>query len=215
MNNERGISMGIFDNVFRNASSQVNHAANRAVNQAVNNAVNNAAANIGKGKKEAVTFTFNALPTSVAELQALPEANLDSAFKTTALALAVLCNYEKNPAATIDMLNFLKGPESVSTYEQNFIKERLVGKFYKPFSFFAGATVENNYTPSVPYQITVSTTPYSFDEENWATLYVTSAGADSPRPIKLRKKPSTGQWFITEIQCLSDIRIPAAADPWA
>ena len=33
--------------------------------------------------------------------------------------------------------------------------------------------------------------------------------------IKLRKKPSTGQWFLNDIQCLSDIRVPASEDPWA
>lgn len=170
---------------------------------------------MGANNNESVTITFNSLPTSVAELQALPEASLDTPFKTTALAIAVLCNYEKNPAATVEMMNFLKGPEPMSNYEQSFIKERLTGKYYKTFSFFAGATVENNYTPTQPYQITVSTTPYSFNEENWATMYVQSAGADSPRSVKLRKKPSTGQWFINEVQCLSDIRIPVAADPWA
>lgn len=94
-------------------------------------------------------------------------------------------------------------------------KERLSGKYYKTFSFFAGATKENGYTPTVPYTITVSENPYSFDEENWAVMYVTSAGADGPRPIKLRKKPSTGQWFLNDIQCLADIRTPANADPWA
>ncbi len=67
----------------------------------------------------------------------------------------------------------------------------------------------------MPYSITVGTTPYSFDNENWAVMYVTSGGADSPRPVKLRKKPSSGQWFINEIQCLSDIRVPVASDPWA
>lgn len=167
------------------------------------------------GGNDKVTITFNSLPTNLAELQALPEASLDSAFKTTALAIAVLCNYEKDPAATIEMMNFLKGPEAMSNYEQSFIKERLTGKYYKTFSFFAGATVQNNYVPTTPYQITVSTTPNSFAEENWATMYVQSAGADSPRPVKLRKKPSTGQWFITEVQCLADIRVPVAADPWA
>ena len=25
---------------------------------------------------------------------------------------------------------------------------------------------------------------------------------------------STGQWFLNDIQCLSDIRTPAAYDPW-
>ena len=34
------------------------------------------------------------------------------------------------------------------------------------------------------------------------------------RPISLRKKPSTGQWFVVEIQYLSDIRIPASQDAW-
>ena len=67
----------------------------------------------------------------------------------------------------------------------------------------------------MPYTIEISDNPHSYPEENWATLYVQSAGADSPRGIKLRKKPSTGQWFLNEIQCLSDIRVPAAEDPWA
>ena len=123
--------------------------------------------------------------------------------------------YEQNPDEAIEMLNFLKGPAEVSTYEKQFIRERLNGKGYKARSFFAGATPENGYKPTIPYVISVSENPYSFDEENWATLYVTSGGADNPRPIKLRKKPSTGQWFLNDIQCLSDIRIPVEEDPWA
>ncbi|MBE6846890.1 MAG: hypothetical protein E7503_02000 [Ruminococcus sp.] len=155
------------------------------------------------------------MPCNLAELQALPEAVLDSPFKTAALTVAVLCAYEKDPDACMEMLNFLKGPAEVSTYEKGFIKERLSGKFYKTFSFFEGATPENGYKPNTPYVIRVSENPYSFDEENWATLYVTSGGADHPRPIKLRKKPSAGQWFLNDIQCLADIRVPIAEDPWA
>lgn len=36
-----------------------------------------------------------------------------------------------------------------------------------------------------------------------------------PRPLKLRNKPSTGQWFLWEQQLLTGIRIPVEADPWA
>ena len=54
-----------------------------------------------------------------------------------------------------------------------------------------------------------------FDNENWATLWVKSSGADNERQIKLRRKPSTGEWFLNEIQCLSDVRPPASEDPWA
>ncbi len=161
------------------------------------------------------SFTFASLPTSLAELQTLPEASLDSPFKTTALCIAVLCNWEKDANATWEMLDFLKGPESVSEREKQFIKDRLAGKQYKTLSFFKGATQDNGYVPVTPYTITVSDNPYSYPEENWATLYVTSGGADAPRPVKLRRKPSTNQWFINEIQCLADIRIPTEQDPWA
>ncbi len=161
------------------------------------------------------TFSFPALPQNVAELRALPEASLDSPFKTAALAVAAVCAYEKDAASVHEMLSFLQGPEPLSALEIQRLRDRLAGKGYKSFSFFAGATPENGYTPEVPYRITVSANPYSFSEENWATLYVTSGGADSPRPVKLRKKPSTGQWFLNELQCLADIRVPASADPWA
>ena len=203
--------MGIFDSLKHQAESAVRREASKAVN----NAVKGAAQAVAKGRNHDETFTFAAVPANVAQLQALPEASLVSAFKTTALTLLALCRYEQDPAACIEMLNFLKGPEDVSTYEKQFIQERLKGMEYKARSFFAGDTPQNGYQPTAPYTITVSENPYSFDNENWATLYVTSGGADNPRGIKLRKKPSTGQWFLNEIQCLSDIRIPAEEDPWA
>ena len=203
--------MGFFDSIKNSATSAIKSKTAQAVNNAAIDAVNN----VGRGKNESQTFTFAAIPASVAEFQALPEATLDSAFKTTALTLVALMNYENNKQAMYEMLDFLNGPDEVSGYTKQFLDDRLNGKAYKVSSFFAGATVANNYTPSTPYSITVSANPYSFDEENWATMYVTSAGADAPRPIKLRKKPSTGQWFVSDIQCLSDIRVPAAADPWA
>lgn len=160
-------------------------------------------------------FTFSTLPSGLGELQALPEATLDSPFKTTALVMAVLCQMEKDEKATFEMLDYLKGPDSVSVFEKQFIKERLAGKYYKSFSYFEGAKPDNGYTPNKPYTIVITETSYSYPQENYATMYVTSSGADSPRAIRLRKKPSTGQWFLVEIQCLSDIRVPVEADPWA
>ena len=164
---------------------------------------------------QAESFVFTALPKDLAELKALPEAALDSPYKTAALAVAALCRYEQDADASQEMLNYLKGPEPLSTYEKQFLRDRLAGKAYKCRSFFDGATPDNGYLPTTPWRITVSSNPYSFTTENWATLYVQSGGADAPRPIKLRKKPSTGQWFLNEIQCLSDIRVPTAEDPWA
>lgn len=170
----------------------------------------NALSNLGGSK----TFTFNSLPKNVQELKQLPEAKLKTPYETAALTVLALTRYEESPEDCIEMLNFLKGPEEVSTYEKQFIRERLNGKFYKTFSFFKGTRPDNNYTPSKPYTITVSSNPYSFDSANWATLYLTSSGADNPRPVKLREKPSTGEWFLNEIQFLSDIRLPANQDKW-
>ncbi len=211
--------MGLFDSIVNAAksaaSSAVRKEANKAVNTAVNNAVNSATQAVGKGRNHTERFTFSALPTNLSELQALPEASLDTAFKTAALTVAALCNFERDPEETFRMLDFLKGPDSVSTYEKQFIRERLGGKYYKAFAFFEGATPQNDYKPGVPYVLNVSENPYSFDNENWATLWVKSSGADDAYPIKFRKKPSTGQWFLNDIQCLSDIRTPVSADPWA
>lgn len=162
------------------------------------------------------TFVFSELPKNVDELRSLPEASMDSEFKTAALAIVALLRYEQDSEAAIAMIDYLRGPDPLSNYGKSFLKDRLSGKYYKVRSFFAGATVENNYTPAEPYSITVKDNPYSYQEENIATLYLKSSGADSERPIKLRKKPSTGQWFLTgDIACLADIRVPAALDPWA
>ena len=160
------------------------------------------------------TFVFNSLPRNVNELRAMPEAAMSNPFMTAALTVAVLCAYGENPAACIEMLNVLKGPQPLSGYEIQFMRDRLTDKTYKPFSFFAGTSPQNDYTPTRPYTITIIETPHSFQEQNYATLYIRSGGADSPRPVKLRQRPSTGQWFLIDQLLLADIRIPAADDPW-
>jgi hypothetical protein len=203
--------MSIFDSLKQAAISALKRESRKAVNKAVNTAVQN----IGKGRNHTETFTFDALPQTLEALRALPEAKLDTAFKTTALTILALSRYESDPQTAYAMLSWLKGPEDFSTSEKSFLQDRLRGKEYKVRSFFEGATPENDYTPNKPYVISVIENPYSFDNENWATLYVTSGGADNPRNIKLRKKPSTGQWFLNDIQCLSDIRLPKSEDQWA
>ena len=203
--------MSIFDSLKQAAISALKRESRKAVNKAVNTAVQN----IGKGRNHTETFTFDALPQTLEALRALPEAKLDTAFKTTALTILALSRYESDPETAYAMLSWLKGPEDFSTSEKSFLQDRLRGKEYKVRSFFEGATPENDYTPNKPYVISVIENPYSFDNENWATLYVTSGGADNPRNIKLRKKPSTGQWFLNDIQCLSDIRLPKSEDKWA
>ena len=196
--------MGLFDSLTRSAGNAISNAAANAVTGAVNEAAR---------KRE--TFTFTTIPRSVADLKALPESDLSTPFKTCALTMLVLLNYADDVNATIEMLNFLKGPEPMNAYQIQFLKDRLVGKEYVVRSFFEGSSPQNNYIPTEPLKITVYDNPYSYPEAGWATLHMDSTGADSPRQIKCRLKPSTNQWFLVENLALSDIRTPVAADPWA
>jgi len=192
--------MGIFDKLKSAATS------------AVGNAVKQGVSNLGN-KSE--TFTFSALPESAAQLQALPEATLDSPFKTAALTLCALCAYAADKPTGIEMLNFLKGPKPLTPYEISFIDDRLRdGKTYVPFSYFKGATPDNNYTPDEPFTVTISSNPYSDANEGYMKLFLRSGGADSPREVVLRMK-GDGRWFLWDQMLLPDIRQPKAADPWA
>lgn len=40
-------------------------------------------------------------------------------------------------------------------------------------------------------------------------------GADNPRSITVRYRPSSGEWFLWEQAVLADIKKPIAEDAWA
>ena len=192
--------MGLFDKLKNTAAS------------AVGGAVNNAAMSIGK-KSE--TFTFTALPESLAQMQALPEASLDSPFKAAALTVCALCAYAADKNIGTEMLNWLRGPRPLNGTEISFLNDRFRdGKTYIPFSYFEGATPDNDYTPSEPFRVTVQSTHVSGEEQGYMKLFIPCGGADSPRPIKLRMK-GDGKWFLWEQYLLTGIRTPKSADPWA
>lgn len=192
--------MGLFDKLKNTAAS------------AVGGAVNNAAMSIDN-KSE--TFTFTALPESLAQMQALPEASLDSPFKAAALTVCALCAYAADKNIGTEMLNWLRGPRPLNGTEISFLNDRFRdGKTYIPFSYFEGATPDNDYTPSEPFRITVQSTHVSGEEQGYMKLFIPCGGADSPRPIKLRMK-GDGKWFLWEQYLLTGIRTPKSADPWA
>jgi hypothetical protein len=194
--------MSLFDKLKRQAAQNLE--------QTVRNAVANA------GNKS-YTVTFSQLPASLEQMKAMPEASLKEPENTAALAIAALTLYPIDKEASLQMLEFLQGPKGLSPYDKQFLADRFRDKDYVPRSYFNGATPENNYEPSEPYTLTFFENPYSRDNfsEGYLTLHIKSGGADSARQLKLRTKPSTGQWFLWEQFLLSDIRQPVAADPWA
>ena len=213
--------MGLFDKI----KDQATGAVGQAMNSTAHSAYQAGTSGLSHLKNKRETITFKSFPQNVAELQALPEANLASPYGTAALAIAAMCAYGTNPQAVVDMLNFLRGPSLMSPHDVQFLRDRLKGKEFKTFSFFEGAMPQNNYTPVKPYRVTVFDNPHSWVSEDssqsstgpvqYARLLMQSSGADSPRFITMRLKPSTNQWFLVDHQLLPDIRIPAAADAWA
>ena len=157
------------------------------------------------------------LPENKEQMLAMDAADLTKPENTAALAIAALNLYPADKNAALEMLAYLQGPQEVSAYEKQFLEDRFRDKDYVPRSYFAGATPENEYEPERPYRLQFFENPYSRQniEEGYLTLYVSSGGADNPRQMKLRKKNSTGQWFLWEQFLLADIRKPVSADPWA
>lgn len=187
--------MSIFDRLKSSATSAIGKAASSLGN-----------------KKE--TFTFAALPESLAQLQALPEASLDSPFKTAALTLCALCAYAADRQIGTEMLNWLRGPRPLSNQEISFLNDRFRDGVDVPFSYFKGATPANNYTPEQPFTVTVESNPYSDANPGYMKLFLRSGGADNPREVVLRQK-GDGQWMLWDQFLLVGIRPPKSADPWA
>ena len=161
------------------------------------------------------TFSFLALPESHAEMQALPEAALEDPFQTAALTVCALCAYGADKCIGTKMLNWLRGPRPLSPYDLSFLNDRFRDGHHVPFSYFAGATPENDYTPAKPFALTIEAGPYADANPGYKKLHIRSGGADNPREIVLRKRESDGKWFLWDQFILVGIRDPKSADPWA
>ena len=159
---------------------------------------------------ESKKVVLNTLPKSAAEIKPA-----SSPQQTAAYAIASLVRYTEDAEAGIAMLDVLRGPRPLNNFNKQFLRDQLRGKEYTARSYFDGANPDNNYTPSTPYTLTVSENPYSYQNEGYARLLLKSGGADNPRFITLRLKPSTGEWYLWEYEgLLAGIRIPAKDDPW-
>ena len=164
------------------------------------------------GQKE--TFSFVSLPESLDQLKALPEAALNSPFQTAALTVCALCAYGAEPEIGIEMLNWLKGPRPLSNHEISFLKDRFRDGIHVPFSYFDGATPENDYTPSHPFSLTIEAGPYADANTGYKKLHIRSGGAENPREVVLRQK-GDGQWLLWDQFLMVGIRQPKSEDPWA
>ena len=204
--------MGLFDNLKRRAENLLKTELNQ-VSQNVVNGIKNKAQSSAKTN----TVTLFKLPQSADEMRAMAEFDLSDPFKVAALCVCALDCYSKDREAAKQMLNVLKGPEPLSPRELQFINDRFMdGNDYVTRSYLSGSSPENNYTVKEPYSVSIIEYGNSRENEGYIRLYLNSSGADSARPVTLRHKPSTNEWFLWEFDALlSGIRPPKSADKWA
>ena len=160
-----------------------------------------------------VKYTFNTLPQTAADVQALvDEFGLADRHNTVAFFMASFVKYAEDADEGLAMIDVVKGPQPLSDYEKAFIKERLSDKKYLPKSYFEGAKPENNYEPESPWTIVISDEAVSAPE-GYSYTTVSSGGADSPRRVCLRIKGDNHYlWEYNGV--LLGIRLPAEEDPW-
>ncbi len=164
-------------------------------------------------------FTFNKLYTNKEEVE---KHELNTPFETAAVLANILCSYNKeNKNNFYEMLQVLMGDiQPISNLLKQQIDDRMSQNNkmdYIGASYFKGATVENNYTPNVPYEIEIKENPYSYDNEGYARLFLKSAGADSERPVTFRKTKE-GKWLLwsdSVLGLLADIRPKKNDNPWS
>ena len=154
--------------------------------------------------------TLKALPATLAEFEGKPRQMPE---QICALFLCALQLYLSDKEAGIAAMNLLRGPRPMTPYDVQFLRDRLRDKSYLPLAYFEGAVPENNYTPAEPFVLEILPDPRPQDmEPGYLRLFLKTAGADSPRPMKLRQDPATGEWYLWEYSSiLSGIRLPVPA----
>lgn len=118
-------------------------------------------------------------------MQKLPEAKLETPFQTAALTVLALCTYSADRNIGTEMLNWLRGPRPLNGQDISFLNDRFRdGKTYLPFTYFAGSTPDNNYTPAKPYSITIESNHVSGEEQGYMKLL-------SPAEVPILPVPSS------------------------
>jgi len=104
-----------------------------------------------------------------------------------------------------------QAPNNPGSYEGNAmnntttLRQRLNELSYLSFIYYKGASPANGYTPDIPpYQVEMFTNPHSYisstDGSMRIKLFVKTLGADSARPVTVRK---TGELYsVTEYSSL-------------
>ena len=159
-------------------------------------------------------FIFHALPQNAEDLAELIAIHtLADPMTTAALWFAAMWRYAESREEGLEMIDILKGPVPLSTYDKSFLRDRFMDKLYLPRVYFEGAAPENNYTPTQPLTLRLYDNPVQ-REPNLKSVLVKGKGFDSPRAVTLRQKGDS--FYLWDYAgTLLSVRLPKVEDPWA
>jgi hypothetical protein len=198
--------MGLFDFLKSKAKSEAKQSIKESVRESEQNR---------KREEGTVRFEFSSLPKNLDELKALSEASMDTPYKTAALTILALCVYADNKDEGIKCLNYLRGPAgNLNPSQIQFFDDRFKADNGKlvPYSYFKGATPENDYAPAKPYKLEFFTNSHSYEQDTYCKLHMYSGGADSERQVLLRV--ASGKWYLWEQYVMVGIKVPKSQNPW-
>ena len=158
-------------------------------------------------------LVFARLPQDLAELQALPEVSMTDPFAMAALTVTALCRFEGDRDVCVCSIT-CAGPGrcwgSTCRTCATVWERRAISRFLSLSARRHPTTIRQQ-----PYTVMIS------GAEDAATrasdrcqMLIQSGGADSPRPVDLRRK-GDGTWWLWDQFLMSDIRVPVKDDPWA
>lgn len=163
-------------------------------------------------------ITFDKLFERVEDMAAIDRT---SPFNVAACAVNVMTSYNPaSPDAFYEMMQYLMGDvQPMSPLFKQQLRDRMTSEDKYKFigqSYFMGSSPANNYQPLTPLQVQVDENPYSYQEEGFARLFLRSSGADSERPLTMRRLKD-GNWLIwsdSVMGLMAGIRIPEDQNPW-
>lgn len=150
------------------------------------------------------TITVNTLPKDIDEFVQLRNQYSNTPEGGAAIFLLALKIYSDDEAlgkqclvVAVDRSALSNGDDykgySISTGSMRFIKSQIMQNKKIPSSYIQGATPENDYAVSLPYVYTFNRIDVNGE---YAKVFVKCYGADSDRPISL-KKNNKGIWKAT------------------
>lgn len=153
----------------------------------------------------AQTIKFTKVPTSTDEFVKLRNKTAKTAEGGAAMFMLALKMYNDNPqlgeqclVLSVDKKSLGSGDVykgyALGRSDMSLIKSQLGKNNEIPNSYIEGANPENNYKVKLPYVYKLSSNRYSGDKSQGKfKVFVKCYGADSPRPIHL-KKNDKGIW---------------------